>query len=265
MNPALGSPALTRILGRLGLLLWLGVGVSAGAAEVPALAAASDLQYALTEVSAAFNRSTGRSVKLAFGSSGNFTRQIMQGAPFELFFSADEAYVQTLYERGFALDAGTLYAVGRLALFVPTGSSVKADAQMSDLAVALADGRLRKLAIANPEHAPYGRAAREALRAKGLWAKAQEHLVLGENVSQAAQFAASGSAQAALIASSLALSEPMARAGAHALVPQDWHAPLRQRMVLMRTAGAAAQQFYLFAQSPAARAVFERYGFTLPR
>ena len=236
----------------------------ARAAAVPVVAAAADLQYALTEVAAAFTQSSGRSVKLTFGSSGNFVRQIMQGAPFELFFSADEAYVRDLAERRLTPDGGVLYAVGRLALFVPNGSPVRADAQLRDVAAALDDGRLKKIAIANPEHAPYGRAARAVLMKKGLWQKAQGHLVKGENVSQAAQFAASGSAEAGLLAYSLVISARMAQAGTHALLPAEWHDPLRQRMVLLNGAGETARLFYAFAQSPPARAVFEKYGFTLP-
>ena len=234
------------------------------AAEVPVIAAASDLQYALIEVSETFTRATGRSVKLAQGSSGNLARQIVQGAPFELFFSADERFVQMLVERSLTLNDGALYAIGRIALFVPPGSPVKADAAMSDLAAAVADGRLRKLAIANPEHAPYGRAARAVLMSKGIWERLQGRLVLGENVSQAAQFAVSGSVEAALIAYSLTLSDPLARRGSFALVPQAWHPPLRQKMVLLRGAGETARLFYGYVRSPPARAVLERYGFSLP-
>lgn len=234
------------------------------AAEVPVVAAASDLQYALSEIAAEFNRSGGGSVKLAMGSSGNFVRQIVQGAPFELFFSADETYVHNLAERGLTVDRGALYAIGRLTVFVPNGSPVRADAGLNDLAAAFADGRLRKLAMANPEHAPYGRAARAALMRKGLWEKVQPRLVMGENISQAAQFAVSGSVEAGLIAYSLAVAGPMSKAGSYALVPADWHEPLRQRMVLLKGAGDTARQFYAFVQTPLARAIFQKYGFTLP-
>jgi molybdate transport system substrate-binding protein len=236
----------------------------ARAAPVPVVAAASDLQYALAEVAAAFTRASGHTVKLSFGSSGNFVRQIVQGAPFELFFSADEAYVEELVKRRLTLDTGALYAIGRLALFVPNGSPVRADAELDDLAAALKYGRLKKIAIANPEHAPYGRAARAVLKHKGLWQQAQGHLVMGENISQAAQFAASGSVEAGFIAYSLVISERMSKAGAYVLLPAGWHDPLRQRMVLLNRAGDTARQFYAFAQSPPARTVFEKYGFTLP-
>ena len=231
---------------------------------MPVVAAASDLQYALAELAAGFERASGRSVKLAFGSSGNFVRQIIQGAPFELFFSADEGYVRDLDARGLTIDAGALYALGRLALFVPKGSPLKADAGLDDLAAALADGRLKRLAIANPEHAPYGRAAREILMNKGLWKLVRPHLAMGENIAQAAQFAASGSAETGIIAYSLVLSARMAQAGSYVLLPADLHQPLRQRMVLLKGAGETARLFYAYVQSPPARTVFEKYGFALP-
>lgn len=231
----------------------------------PAVAAASDLKFALDEVAALFRQRTGQAVRITYGSSGNFFRQISQGAPFELFLSADEQLVERLAQAGLTQDAGALYAVGRIALFVPAGSPVRADAELSDLREALADGRLRRLAIANPEHAPYGRAAREALVHAGLWEAAQPKLVLGENVSQAAQFAASGSAQAGIVALSLARAPAFASVGSHALVPATWHRPLRQRMVLLRGATPAAQALYAFLGEPPARAILERYGFALPQ
>ena len=234
------------------------------AAEVPVVAAASDLQHALVEISAAFTAATGRSVKLAMGSSGNLSQQIMQGAPFELFFSADEEYVRALVAKGMTRGEGVLYAVGRLALFVGKGSPVNADPELRDLSAAAADGRLRKLAIANPEHAPYGRAARAALTYSGLWEKLRGRLVLGENVSQAAQFAVSGSVEAALVAHSLVLADAMKGRGGYALVPEAWHPPLRQRMVLLRGAGDTARRFYDFMRSAPARVVLERHGFALP-
>lgn len=255
---------MTKILALLPLLWALTGQGAASAAEIPAVAAAADLAFALPEIAEAFRKETGRDLKLSFGSSGNFARQIAGGAPFELFFSADEAYVERLRESGRTLDSGALYGLGRIVLFVPVGSPVRADEQLSDLARALDDGRLKKLSIANPEHAPYGRAAREALQAAGLWEKCRERLVLGENASQAAQFAASGSAQAGIIPLSLALAPAMARRGAHAVIPESRHRPLRQRMVLTREAGETAKAFYGFMQTPGARAILQRYGFAIP-
>lgn len=247
--------------------MFLALGFStARATDMPPIAAAADLKFALTEVVSHFSRDTGRAVRPAFGSSGNFTQQIEQGAPFEVLLSADENFVFRLADKGLAVDSGALYAVGRLVLFAPHGSSLIVDSALQDLKAALADGRIRRFAIANPDHAPYGRAARAALRHAGLWAVVKERLVMGENASQAMQFAASGSSQGGIVPLSLSKADEIARLGAFALIPADWHAdePLRQRMVLLRSAGVTARAFYDYLQGPAARAVFVRYGFTLP-
>lgn len=237
---------------------------SVAVAETPHIAAASDLKFALEEIAAAFQADTQQAVRLSFGSSGNFYRQIEQGAPFALFLSADEEFVIKLAEAGRTRDRGTLYAIGRLVLFAPHGSPLNVDAQMTDLRAALSDGRLQRFAIANPEHAPYGRAAEQALRTLGLWDLVSPKLVLGENVSQAAQFATSGSAQGGIFAYSLALAPTVSKLGTYVLLPDALHLPLRQRMVLLKGAGETAQAFYEYVQQPAARAIFRRYGFVLP-
>ena len=237
------------------------VAAAAFAQAGPSIAAASDLKFALDDVATRFRQQTGKTVRLTYGSSGNFYRQIQQGAPFELFLSADEEYVGRLAKEGFTVDGGARYATGRIVLFVPKGSTVKADPALSDLRAAVNDGRLRRLAIANPEHAPYGRAARQTLEHEGLWASLSTRLVLGENVSQAAQFAVSGSAQAGIFALSLALSPDFAGKGDYVLIPESWHEPLRQRAVLLRRSGETARAFLLFLQQPAAQEVFRRYGY----
>ena len=241
-------------------------GLFAVVADVRAtsVAAAADLKFALGAIVAGYEKETGRKVVLAFGSSGNFARQIPQGAPFDLFMSADEEYIFRLAEQGLLRDQGRLYAIGRIALLVPNGSPLAVDGQLLGLAAALADGRLQRLAIANPQHAPYGRAARAALEHAGLWQSLQGKLVLGENVAQAAQFALSGSAQGGIVAWSLVKAPELASLGVAALIPENWHPPLRQRMALTRRAGEDASHFYDYLQQPAARAVFERYGFSLP-
>lgn len=233
-------------------------------ASTPAVAAAADLQFALEEVHQQFKVDTGQSLRLVFGSSGNFYRQISEGAPFQLYFSADEEYVQKLHEAGKTEDEGALYAVGRIVLMVPNGSPLKADEQLSDLRAALADGRLKKFAIANPEHAPYGRRAEEALKHVGLWTEIKDKLVMGENVAQAAQFATSANAQGGIVAYSLVLSPNLAKRGQFALIPSEWHEPLKQRMVLIKDADATSRAFYHYLQQPAARAILARYGFILP-
>lgn len=228
------------------------------------VAAAADLQLALTEAAHAYEKEGGQPPRLVFGASGNLMRQIAQGAPFELFLSADEQYVEMLHRGGHTVDAGVLYAIGHVVLYAPHGSPVKVDPQLADLRRATADGRLQKLSLANPEHAPYGRVARAVLQSRGLWEQLQGKLVLGENVSQAAQYAASGAVQAGLFALSLAITPNFARAGEYVVLPEEWHPPLRQRMVLTRRAGVEARKFYHWLQSPPAREIFKNYGFALP-
>ena len=241
-----------------------GRGSAAAEPEVPPIAAAADLQFALNEIAARFKVATGREVKITYGSSGNFVRQLQQGAPFQMLLSADEGFIFQLADDGTAIDRGVLYGEGRIVLFAPHGSPLEPDSEFAGLRAALAAGRIQRFAIANPEHAPYGRAAEQALKSQGLWAAIQPKLVLGENVSQAAQFASSGSAAGGIFAYSLVLAAEVGRLGSYALVPSDWHAALRQRMVLMKTAGATAREFYGFVQTPAARAILRRYGFVLP-
>lgn len=234
------------------------------ALEAPVVAAASDLQFALERIAEAFESDRGHSVRLTFGSSGNFARQIRQGAPYEMYLSADEAFVLGLADEGLTRDEGALYAVGRIVIVAPHESPLTADGSLADLAAKLAEGRVTRFAIANPEHAPYGKRAEEALRHVGLWDAIQPRLVLGENVSQAAQFAMSGNAQGGIVAYSLALAPQVSRRGRYALIPEEWHSPLRQRMVLLRKAGPVAEAFYGYVQEPAARKILREFGFVLP-
>lgn len=256
-----------RAAGLAGLLLAMVVAVSTGAdaQRPPLVAAAADLGPALTEIAGRFRNDTGQAVELVFGSSGTLTRQIRDGAPFEVFLSADEAFVETLAQAGLTRDGGTLYAVGRIVLFAPTGSPLDPAGGFDALQGLLDLGRVSRFAIANPEHAPYGRAAEAALRKHGLWPALQPRLVLGENVAQAAQFATAGGAVGGVIAYSQALAPAFANRGRYLLIPADDHPPLRQRMVVLKRGGAVATRFYDYLQQPAARAVLERFGFTLPR
>jgi molybdate transport system substrate-binding protein len=233
---------------------------------MPVVAAASDLQFATAEIAEAFAGGSegGTAVRLAMGSTGQFARQIRQGAPYEIFMAADEQYVLDLHRDGFTRDEGDLYALGRIVMIVPKDAALAADGSLESLRRALAEGRITRFAIANPEHAPYGRRAMEALQHAGLWESIQPYLVLGENVSQAAQFALSGNADGGLVAYSLALSPKLSRRGAYELIPAEWHAPLRQRMVLLKGAGPVAEMFYAYLQSPPARQILVRYGFVLP-
>jgi molybdate transport system substrate-binding protein len=226
------------------------------------IAAAADLKFALDELSAAFRaKHPGVAVTPTYGSSGNFFAQLSNEAPFDLFLSADFYYPQRLLEQGKGAP-GTLfrYAVGRIVAWVPTDS--KLDVEKRGLA-ALADDSVRKIAIANPQHAPYGRAAEAALRAAGVYDKVKGRLVLGENVAQAAQFVQSGAADAGVVALSLALSPAMRDKGRYWEVPLDVYPRIEQGGVVLKWAkdSEAANDFRLFMTSDEGKAVLKTYGF----
>lgn len=246
-------------------LLAGGTASAAPGADALTVAAAADLQFALREIADTFERQTGHSVRLSFGSSGNLYAQALQGAPYDLFFSADQRYPQLLVEAGRA-DAASLrvYGVGRLVLWVPVRSQIEPEA--AGLRTLLG-ASVRRVAIANPRHAPYGRAAIEALKHYGVHAAVEPKLILGEQVSQAAQFVDSGNAAAGLIALSLALSPNMQQRGRYWLVPDEAHAPLVQAAVIPNGARNPhlARRFLEYVLSPEGRGVLQRYGFAPPR
>ncbi len=256
------------------LLAALAAGITApslvhGQARVKPLrvAAASDLKFVLTQLSQAFSQATGIPVELQFGSSGNFARQIGQGMPVDLFLSADEQLVYNLADAGLTQGRGAVYGTGRIALFVPQGSTLvfpatNASTQALRQQLTTQLQPIRKFAIANPEHAPYGRAAQEALQSLGLWEQLSAKLVLGDNISQTTQFITSGAAQAGITALSLALAPEVAALGRHWLLPANLHAPLRQRMVLLKSAQPNAKALLDYVQTPAARELLGKYGFT---
>ena len=245
-------------------LLLLALLCAPAIAQEITVAAAADLSSALQEIVAKYKSKTGQGVKLTFGASGNLTTQIQNGAPFDIFFSADEDYPKQLIEAGLA-DKNTLYryAVGRLVLWVPGDSRL----DLSKLGMeALLDPAVKKIAIANPQHAPYGRAAEAALRHYGIYDQVSGRLVLGENVSQAAQFVESGNAQAGLIALSHALAPPMKAKGRYWEVPLDAYPTLNQAAVVLTQSKQqeAARKFLEFVRSPSATSLLADYGFTLP-
>jgi len=233
-----------------------------GAQPAPRVAAASDLKFALEEVSAQFTKQSGARVELVFGSSGTLARQILDGAPFEVFLSADEAFVTRLADARLTRDRGTLYAVGRVVLFAPHGSPLAIDERLDGLRAWLATKPTGKFAIANPAYAPYGRAAEAVLRARHLWEPLRPALVLGENIAQAATFATTGNAVGGILAHSLVLASPLRDRGRFVLLPESLHPPLRQRMVLLKRASATAERFYQYLQGQDGREVLRRYGFT---
>jgi len=231
------------------------------------VAAASDLSFAIKEIVAQFEKQTGHTVKLTLGSSGNFHAQIVNGAPFDVYVSADVDYVRQLDQRGL-VEPNTLYiyAIGRLVVWVRNGSSL--DVQNLSIQTLL-QPRARRIAIANPNGAPYGRAAVAAMRHYKLYDQLAPKLVLGENVAQAAQFVSSGAADAGIIAHSLALSDPMRKAGRSWEIPLDAYPRLDQGMAILTQAGKsnhleAARAFHAWFKNDSSRAILRKYGFSLP-
>jgi len=233
----------------------------AAAAKPPLIAAAASLQFALPEIAKSFEKETGQSVTLVFGSSGNFTRQIKQGAPFELFFSANENFVTDLFKNGFTLDTGVVYATGRLVLALPLDTSLKTNAAPGELANEIASDRVERFAIANPEHAPYGERAKQVLQHLGIWKSMQAKLVIGENVAQAAQFALSTNAQGGIIALAQIKSPGMDSRAHYHILAEHLHEPLLQRMALLNSSGSVAREFYEYMQHPNAQTIMESFGF----
>jgi molybdate transport system substrate-binding protein len=251
-----------KVICKLALSLIL-LAIFASAQEIT-VAAAADMSAALPELVAAYTKKTGQVVKLSFGASGNLTNQIRNGAPFDLFFSADEQYPQQLIAEGLASkDTLYRYAIGRLVLWVPNDSPL----DLSKLGMqALLDPSVKKISIANPATAPYGRAAAAALRHFGIYDQVSGRLVVGENISQAAQFVESGNAQAGLLALSHALAPAMKNTGRYWTVPLDAYPTLNQAaVVLLRSKQQdAARRFLEFLRSPEATSLLTSYGFSLP-
>jgi len=227
------------------------------------IAAASDLNFAMKDLVAEYEKAGGAHVKLSLGSSGNFFSQIQNGAPFDLYFSADIAYPKKLEEAGLTVP-GSLYryAVGRIVLW--TGHKTQID--VSRGLDVLRMPAIRKIAIANPKHAPYGRAAVAAMEHYQLYDLVKDKLVLGENISQAAQFIESGSCEVGIVALSLALAPAMKSNGTYWEIPAESHPPLEQGAVVLKasTQPGSAKQFLEFLKGPQGQEIMQRYGFTVP-
>ena len=227
------------------------------------VAAAADLNFAMVDLSGQFEKQTGIKVNVTSGSSGNFFSQIQNGAPFDLFFSADVEYPKKLAASGFA-EPETLeeYAQGRIVIWAPAGTKVDVTKQGWN---ALLDASVQKIAIANPEHAPYGRAAVSALQRAGIYGQVKAKLIYGENISQAALFVQSGNAQAGIIARALAISPGM-KEGKIWEIPAETYPPIEQGAVLLKSTKNknAARAFLEFVGSSAGRKILEKHGFAIP-
>lgn len=235
----------------------------AASAQDIRVAAAADLQFALNDLAAQYAKQAEKQVDVSYGSSGNFLAQIQNGAPFDIFFSADIDYPRKLEAAGLA-EPGTLYeyALGRIVIWMPHDS--RTDLRQLGWKALLQPG-VEKIAVANPEHAPYGRAAVAALRNAGIYEQVRAKLVYGENIAQAAQFVSSGNAQAGIIALALAVS-PAMRDGQRWEIPANMHPSIEQALVILKNAKdkEGARAFLAFVKSSAGRKILESCGFTLP-
>lgn len=227
------------------------------------IAAAADLKFAMQEISAQFEKQTGIKADVSYGSSGNFFSQIQSGAPFDLFFSADMEYPRKLDAAGFG-EPGTLfeYGVGRIVIW--TSEDAKFDVAKEGWE-SLFESTVQKIAIANPEHAPYGRAAIAALQKAGIYAKVKSKLVYGENISQAAQFVQSGNAQAGILAKSFAVS-PAMKSGKYWEIPPEMYPAIEQGAIVVAAAKnkSGALVFLEFIKSKKGHAILEKYGLAIP-
>ena len=239
--------------------------VAAGAFAQPLrVAAASDLQAALPGIAAGFEKATGRKVALTFGSSGNFFTQLQNGAPFDVFLSADIEYPRQL-ERDGQAEKGSLarYATGRIVLWIRNESPIDLTRGLA----ALADPGVHRVAIANPDHAPYGRAAIAALQHAGVYDRVQAKLVRGENISQAAQFVQSGNADAGLVALSLALAPALKASGRYVEIPDAFYPPIEQAAAIVAASQqkAIARQFVEFLKQPESARTLTTFGFVVAK
>lgn len=227
------------------------------------VAAAADLQAAMPELVEQYQKQSGKTVQVVYGSSGNFYQQIQNGAPFDVFFSANLDYAKKLEAAGLA-EPGSLfeYATGKIVLWVPKDSKV----DLKDGLKGLLNPTVGKIAIANPEHAPYGQAAVAALQKAGVYEQVKSRLVLGENISQAASFVVSGAADAGIVALSLALSPNMKDKGRFVEIPAESYPAIEQACVIVKASQkkADAAMFLEFVKSAGASELLKRYGFGIP-
>jgi len=246
------------MLSLAGLLVACGGAFGQPAPVTLTVSAAADLTPAFQEIGEQFRATTGNSVTFNFGSTGQLAQQIERGAPVDLFAAADVSFIAGLEQKNLILaDTKAFYARGRITIWTRADSPLRLD-RLEDLA----GDDVAKVAIANPEHAPYGMAARAALQAAGVWDKVQPKLVFGENVAQTLTLADTGNVDAAIVALSLSMQSK----GRWKLIPENLHPPLDQMLAVIKGTRheAAARQFATFVNSPAGRAIMKKYGFVLP-
>jgi molybdate transport system substrate-binding protein len=236
----------------------------AQAADELVVAAAADLQFAMPEVVQQYEKQTGQRVRVTFGSSGNFASQIQNGAPFDIFFSADLSYPKQLDAAGL-IEPGSIYhyADGKIVLWTLKRSGIDISSGLS----ILSDPKIHKIAMANPEHAPYGRAAIAALKHKNLYERVQNKIVLAENISQAAQFVDAGSAEVGIVALALVVAPTVRDRGTYFVIPESEYPPIEQVCAILKSSlhKQAAKQFLEFSKTPAMVTLLHQFGFEVPK
>jgi len=231
-------------------------------AQQTTVAVAANMKDAFAEINSAF-KATGKSeLRVVYGSSGNFTAQIINGAPFSLLISADEYFPLELYKRGMTLDTGSIYAIGKLAMISKASSDIKLTNNKAEIARAII--KANKVAIAKPDLAPYGKAALEYLKVEGLWGLAKDKLVYGDNIGVATTYVLTGAADVGFTALSLAKSTELSKETNLIIVNPSLYEPIKQRMVLIKGASQEAKDLYQFMQSPKAKSILEKYGYATP-
>ena len=235
---------------------------AAAHAQVSAIAVAANMKDAFLAIQHEFKVDNKADFRVVYGSSGNITAQILNGAPFSLFISADESYPLELVKRKMTVDEGKVYAIGNIALLSKKSSGIALGSSKADLIKALKQAN--KIAIAKPELAPYGKAAVDYLKAEGLWDLVKDKLVYGDNISIATMYVASGAADIGFTALSLALSPGIAKETQHLVLSSALYEPIQQRMVLMKNAPRDAVALYQFMQSPKAQTILRRFGYQIP-
>jgi len=226
------------------------------------VAVSANMKDAFTEITATYKASNQSDFRVVYGSSGNFTAQIMNGAPFKLFIAADEHFPLELYKNGKTVDEGRVYAIGKLALI--SKKSFGPMPVQSKLELANAIGKANKIAIAKPELAPYGKASVEYLKSIGLWELAKDKLIYGDNIGVATMYVVSGAADMGFTALSLATSPDVTRETVYTLIDSKQYEPIKQRMILIKGAPKEAVDLYQFMQGPQAKAVLQKFGYTTP-
>ena len=231
-------------------------------AQQTTVAVAANMKDAFAEINTAYKAAGNSDIRIVYGSSGNFTTQIMNGAPFNLFISADEHFPIELSKKGKTIDEGVVYAIGKLAIISKNSAKMSLANDKTELMRAI--NKANKIAIAKPELAPYGKAAIEYLKAEGLWDIAKDKLIYGDNIGIATMYVVTGAADLGFTALSLAKSVEVAKETHFILVNSKLYAPIKQRMVLIKDAPQEAITLYQFMQRPAAKSILQKYGYSTP-